>query len=439
MLGCARLQTSRYTEHLGDDLEPDYNPSFAEETRNMFVELDYSLVPRMLKDINELPVGDKKKFRKYQVKTGNIQDVFLAFEVNKLDKKEEFNNRFKGRNNTRNDTNKKKAESLKVDVKKCEAVIGPSEEVFYDEDLGFFSAILACYNNHWVLRTSPDDWWNVIVRVVAQAVDENGDKERVRSLFVDHEGKKDITIIVPHLGTVDYSWLFDQFSKGLRMNIKTPGYVDVMQADFTTTTPQQLISSQVMLMSSLQKYFSYSSGTLCGIPGVDMKGTKEDWEKLIEKTEALEKILSTVMEDVELGDWFRSTKQILSKLLDTFHGNPDKEWWGHILSWNQTYGSGSRSWWDGWMIDFLKAGRAEKPSDFQSGTVSVPIHIFEDGGPEDDGLLVAGTVGYTVREKQGVAAGDAPVVEAKQGWVLLLPLQSPITPFLTGGQGKRVV
>ena len=84
----------------------------------------------------------------------------------------------------------------------------------------FFSAILACYNNHWVLRTSPDDWWNVIVRVVAQAVDENGDKERVRSLFVDHEGKKDITIIVPHLGTVDYSWLFDQFSKGLREGCK---------------------------------------------------------------------------------------------------------------------------------------------------------------------------------------------------------------------------
>ena len=92
--------------------------------------------------------------------------------------------------------------------------------MFYDEDLGFFSAILACYNNHWVLRTSPDDWWNVIVRVVAQAVDENGDKERVRSLFVDHEGKKDITIIVPHLGTVDYSWLFDQFSKGLREGCK---------------------------------------------------------------------------------------------------------------------------------------------------------------------------------------------------------------------------
>ena len=66
------------------------------------------------------------------------------------------------------------------------------------------------------------------------------------------------------------------------------------------------------------------------------------------------------------------------------------------------------------MIDFLRAGRAETPSHFQSGTVSVPIHIFEDGGPADDGLLVAGTVGYTVQDNQGEMAGHAPIVEAKQ-------------------------
>ena len=46
-----------------------------------------------------------------------------------------------------------------------EHVIGSSSDDFYfDYDWGFFSTILACYNNHWVLRTSPDDWWYVIVR-----------------------------------------------------------------------------------------------------------------------------------------------------------------------------------------------------------------------------------------------------------------------------------
>ena len=165
----------------------------------------------------------------------------------------------------------------------------------------------------------------------AQAVDDNGNKEKVRKLFVDYEGKKEITIIVLDLATVDYSWLFDQFSQGLRDNIKTPGYVDLMQANFSTTTPKQLISSQVMLMSSMQKFFDFGFGFLCGIPGVEMKGNREDWEKLVEKTAELEKLLEPVMKDIKLDDWFKSTGIILHKLLDTFSGSPDKEWWSHIM------------------------------------------------------------------------------------------------------------
>ena len=27
---------------------------------------------------------------------------------------------------------------------------------------GFFSAVAAAYNNHWLLRTRPGDWWTVV-------------------------------------------------------------------------------------------------------------------------------------------------------------------------------------------------------------------------------------------------------------------------------------
>ena len=75
-----------------------------------------------------------------------------------------------------------------------EAVAGTKTgDIYYDHDMGFFSTILACYNNHWVLRTCADDWWNVMVRNVAQAIDDNGEKNKVRNFFVEHEGKKNIT------------------------------------------------------------------------------------------------------------------------------------------------------------------------------------------------------------------------------------------------------
>ena len=327
-----------------------------------------------------------------------------------------------------------------------ELVVGSNSDDFYfDYDWGFFSTILACYNNHWVLRTSPDDWWNFIVRNVAAAIDENANKPNVRKFFVEHEGKELIEIELPgRLDQVNYSWLFDQFSDEIRKRIKAPGYVDTMKADFSTTTSDQLIATEIMLMSSLQKYFDYGMcTTYCGIPGVDMKGTLSDWENLVTKTENLLTMLEPILDDLSPDDewssrsslnrWFHGTLSILKKLLDTYNGNPDKEWWSHILSWNESgYGSGSRSWWEGWIINFLGkcAQEVSSPRNFKSGMTSVPLKITDNifGPPVSDmAELVAGTFGFSVEE------GDrAPVVEAKQGWMLLLPKGSPVIARMKG-------
>ena len=56
-------------------------------------------------------------------------------------------------------------------------------------------------------------------------------------------------------------------------------------------------------MASLQKYFSYGLGTCCGIPGVEMTGSKEDWIRLAEKTKKLETLLMPIMDEIGLGKW----------------------------------------------------------------------------------------------------------------------------------------
>ena len=56
-------------------------------------------------------------------------------------------------------------------------------------------------------------------------------------------------------------------------------------------------------MASLQKYFSYGFGTCCGIPGVEMTGSEEDWIQLAEKTKKLETLLMPIMEEIGLGNW----------------------------------------------------------------------------------------------------------------------------------------
>ena len=412
----------------------------------MYIKLDHDLVPGKIKDLNKKVTlkGQKRKqeadrpfkastlnVHKYEIKKGKMEDFFQKIDKNiPKTAQDKFLKQMVAEKGEKDANSKKQCNTTVVAGTKI-------KDLYFDHDFGFFSAILACYNNHWVLKTSPDDWWNCIVRNVAQHIDEHGDKNKVRDFFVDHEGKKSIEIELPEkIDLIDYSWLFDQFSKGIRENIKVPEYVDAMEPNFSTTTSNQLISSQIMIMSSMQKYFDFGMMTSCGIPGVDMQGSLEDWQNLVTKTENLQKLLSPIMDEMEveltlsLRPWFDKVIEILRKLVDTFEGNPDVEWWSHILSWNKTYGSGARKWWSGWIIDFLNGGQAEKPRDFQSGVVSVPLKIKDENfGPpvEDIGTLIAGTVGFTIEK-----GPQAPIVEAKQGWALLLPKGSPVISRMAG-------
>merc|ERR1719150_493049 len=297
--------------------------------------------------------------------------------------------------------------------------------VYYDTDWGLFSSILAAYNNHWALRTRPDDWWNVVLRRVAQAVADHGEKPAVRNLFVAHEGKKELFINVgPSLAGLDYGWLFEQFSGAIRTNIKVPSYVNIIENDFSTTDVNTKIVSQVMLMSSLKTYFSYGFGTACGIPGIYMEGTREDWSNLVRKLRDLDQMLEPVKDDLQLTDWFRQANEVVHHLEQTYTGSSPGEtnrWWSRILSWREEYGSGAHPHWEGWFPDFM--GALFDPAtvdDFPSGLITVPVHIADENNApalEEDALLVAGTLGFTVEEgERGV-----PVVQPHQVWSLLLP------------------
>ena len=64
-------------------------------------------------------------------------------------------------------------------------------------------------------------------------MDDNKEKNKVRDLFVSHKGKKEIFIDVGlTLAGIDYSWLFSQFSSGIKANIKNPEYADIVQVDY---------------------------------------------------------------------------------------------------------------------------------------------------------------------------------------------------------------
>ena len=202
-------------------------------------------------------------------------------------------------------------------------------------DAGLLSSIYEAYGNHYNLRTGPEDWWYTIIQTVALAVDSNSKSEEVRKFFVQHEGKKTLAVQVGtgplRVEDIDYSWLFDQFSQKIEENINVPEYVQQIIPDFSTTSKIHKIVSQITLMTSVQEFFEYLSFSLCGIPSIEMKGTEDDWIYLGLKIKSLRRTLEP-LEFIIFDNWWDKVEEIAAKLLDTFRGNPDEDWWSRIIT-----------------------------------------------------------------------------------------------------------
>ena len=315
------------------------------------------------------------------------------------------------------------------------AAFGPNETIYSLGDCGLFAAVLTAYNNHWKLRTSPDDWWFCVIKRIACAIDKNAMKESVRKMFVNHQGKKTIEVEVPDdsIYTVDYSWFFDQIAKGVKENIKVPEFVDGVTADFGTTTAVQKIVSQITLMNSVQEFFEFGMKCGCGIPAVEMLGTEDDWRKLNSKLKVLRTLLEPIQNELDLSsEWWGVVEKVFSNLLATYQGCPVSEWWSHIMSYQNVYASGmyfvpGEYNYKGWITEFLEGTKhAWDIEGMTSGLVSVPLTLKHPSGVEDTAAVVAGMLGFKIHTDDTKEVSVQPF----QGWSLLLSGDSPFCQYL---------
>merc|ERR1711915_875129 len=287
----------------------------------------------------------------------------------------------------------------------------------YRNEKGFFSTVYKAYANHWVLSTTPEDWWFSIIRKVALDIDAASTKDVIRNIFVSHEGKRELKVVLgPSIYTANYSNFLEKMSEKIEDNLNNPSYVEKMKSDFTTSTLTHKIVANIAIMSSVQEYFTYTGSILCGIPKIEMKGSEEDWQKLKDKVNALfEYIPSEVQDAIGEQKWWPKVKTIVNKLLQTYQGNPDKEWWSKIITQVGGGGCGGPPKFDGWFLkEFL---HEEKFKDLPSGVVIVPMKIEQDNYTEN-AVLVGGIAGNRIEENYNDQ--NFTIIEAAHGWTLML-------------------
>lgn len=184
----------------------------------------------------------------------------------------------------------------------------------------FFQTIVRAYAEHRPLVLSPDMVWLLISQGFARYV--NAHSEELRDQIVNHTEKMDLVVETKKdLIHEDPDWEKLIASFAAQIDEYTKGDIaKTMTADFTTTGVTERITSQVTLMETVKTYFDYIIHYVgCGIPSITLKGTPEDWQKVLEKTKQLEKY--------GMSKWIKSLKPILTEFVNASQGTPNQAFW----------------------------------------------------------------------------------------------------------------
>jgi hypothetical protein len=194
----------------------------------------------------------------------------------------------------------------------------------YVGDSPFYETLMTAYAKHKSVTLSPDMVWLLISQGFARYVDAHA--EELRSLFVDHTGKMTLNVLADKELLKDgadwpkliggFATQIDQFTKG--------DIAQVITADFSTTGPVERVATQITLMKSVEHYFDYEVWyTTCGIPSIALKGTPEDWQRVLDKTKKLSQY--------GLEKWVKELEPILTEFIRTAEGHPNQKFWKSIV------------------------------------------------------------------------------------------------------------
>ncbi|KAG9309571.1 hypothetical protein JVU11DRAFT_10551 [Chiua virens] len=134
----------------------------------------------------------------------------------------------------------------------------------------------------------------------------NGNAETLRSVFVAHEGKRELGIMDP---------LADRYSM-------KPGLMALLPPPLPTDTA----TSAIVMMGSMKEYFVYRLAGGCGLPKVTLEGEKKDWEDILRRLERLKKY------GVQTIAWYHLLRPIISRFVAAYDDPTSKH---NLDFWNK--------------------------------------------------------------------------------------------------------
>jgi hypothetical protein len=219
---------------------------------------------------------------------------------------------------------------------------------------GFVDTLVDAYSRHHALVIRPDDVWTCILTQFSLFVNGKGRAERLRHLFVAHEGKRKLTITT--VGTrhsVDFGALAREMTEKIHENVVDPELRAWILPDFSTTTENDTVVASTIMMATLKAYFKYSMMLMCGLPRVTLLGTLDDWTRILHRVDKL------VLYGPETTAWRNLLRPVLARFVKAFEpGYADSaenlDFWQRVAH-RESGGSGP-TYLSGWITAFCAFG-----------------------------------------------------------------------------------
>ncbi|KAK4098110.1 hypothetical protein N658DRAFT_455631 [Parathielavia hyrcaniae] len=154
-----------------------------------------------------------------------------------------------------------------------------ASEMFPSSD-SFVRGAIQAWGEHLHLELRPEEVWFTVLAQLSFYMEANA--EAVRDIFVRHQGQETILI-------EDWTWtrVLWRFKDEIQKRVKTPWLLDWIVPDFSTTTADDVMTANILMMGLMKAYFRYEGGIICGLPSVTLLGEKGDWEKLFARLDRL--------------------------------------------------------------------------------------------------------------------------------------------------------
>jgi hypothetical protein len=309
-----------------------------------------------------------------------------------------------------------------------------------------------------VLR--PDDIWLAVLTQFNFYV--NAHAEEMRHLFVEHEGKKELCVVVnPGPFSEDkISNFVLKMTCLIEEEVKDKRFRQWIMPSFTTTTSTDRAVASIVMMGTMQKFFEYQMMMGCGFPSVTLLGNIKDWEDILIRIQELGKY------GEEAREWSTLLTPVVKMMIRSFEKPNDeeaKDFWLKAAYRKGQDGSGADiETISGWITAFcfwdekgkrvqsvdleikgrkLTTGFEERgslvlggvqfpmirPRDIPVGLVSVPVKVLDPvKGVEQLTTMTAGLVGMTATKKEGGEEVGFDCFQPRSGWWMVEESSKPL-------------